>query len=79
VYHGDHLTVPPGTLLLFFTDGLVERRREVIDEGLERLGAVARRWAGHHAVEAVADDVLAQMRVEDSDDDLALVVVRVVP
>lgn len=31
--------LPPGTLLLFYTDGLIERRGEPIDAGLERLTA----------------------------------------
>src|SRR5262249_40920270 len=31
------IPIPPGATVAFFTDGLVERRREPIDEGLERL------------------------------------------
>jgi serine phosphatase RsbU (regulator of sigma subunit) len=31
------VTVPPGTLLCFYTDGLIERPGELIDEGLARL------------------------------------------
>src|SRR5438477_293093 len=31
------VAISPGTLLCFFTDGLVERPGEVIDEGLDRL------------------------------------------
>jgi sigma-B regulation protein RsbU (phosphoserine phosphatase) len=32
--------IPPGALLCCFTDGLVERRGQVIDEGIDRLAAV---------------------------------------
>jgi len=32
--------IPPGALLCCFTDGLVERRGQVLDEGLDRLAAV---------------------------------------
>jgi phosphoserine phosphatase RsbU/P len=32
--------IPPGALLCCFTDGLVERRGQVIDEGMDRLAAV---------------------------------------
>jgi serine phosphatase RsbU (regulator of sigma subunit) len=31
------VSLPPGTLLLVYTDGLVERRGEPIDVGIERL------------------------------------------
>ena len=31
------LSIPPGALLCFFTDGLIERRGELIDDGLARL------------------------------------------
>jgi PAS domain S-box-containing protein len=76
-YTGERVHVAPGSLLLFFTDGLVERRGDVIDDGIERVAEVASEWAGRADVEAVADDVLARLKVEDTDDDLALVVVRI--
>lgn len=36
-YRSDVLALPPGALLLFYTDGLVERRDSTIDLGLRRL------------------------------------------
>ena len=36
------ITFEPGSVLVLFTDGLVERRDEVIDAGLDRLAAVLR-------------------------------------
>jgi serine phosphatase RsbU (regulator of sigma subunit) len=33
------VTFVPGSCLVLFTDGLVERRGEIIDTGLARLGA----------------------------------------
>ncbi|KHD77285.1 hypothetical protein MB27_12225 [Actinoplanes utahensis] len=38
------LSMPVGSRLLLYTDGLVERRGERIDEGLSRLEALADRW-----------------------------------
>ena len=38
-------TLPKGALLLLYTDGLVERRSEPIDEGLDRLVATVAQQA----------------------------------
>jgi PAS domain S-box-containing protein len=77
-YSGERAVAPVGSLLVFFTDGLVERRSEIIDDGFERVARVARDWAGSSDVEAIADDLLARVRLDGSDDDIALVVVRIV-
>ena len=66
----------PGDTLLLFTDGLVERRRESINTGFDRL-----RDAFRHAptdVEALCDHVLEQTVTEQaSHDDIAVLAVRV--
>ena len=36
-----HASFPPGSLLVLYTDGLIERRGESLDDGLARLAAVA--------------------------------------
>jgi len=67
---------PPGSLLVLYTDGLVERRDEEIDVGMERLRAVVEALpAGCSAAEA-RDALLRELHVESSDDDVAIVVVR---
>jgi len=38
-YHSTQYAFPPGSKLLLYTDGLIERRGETIDVGLERLRA----------------------------------------
>ncbi|HEV2638852.1 MAG TPA: SpoIIE family protein phosphatase [Actinocrinis sp.] len=38
-----HFLMPPGSVLLLYTDGLVERRGEDIQDGFDRLARVARR------------------------------------
>ncbi|MFB9315597.1 SpoIIE family protein phosphatase [Nocardioides plantarum] len=69
----------PGDTLLLFTDGLVERRRESLDDGLERLRvAVAEPDSSGLGVEELADRVLSRLAVDWNEDDIALVVVRVV-
>ncbi|MFF2566625.1 PP2C family protein-serine/threonine phosphatase [Streptomyces sp. NPDC058084] len=65
----------PGTALVLYTDGLVERRNEDIDAGLARLAGILGR---HRGVEpqALADALLLQMLpVGGATDDTALIVV----
>jgi len=68
------VSVPPNATLIAFTDGLVERRSEIIDTGLARLQAAAtdRRLA--------LDDLLSMLAhglaSEDHHDDTAIVGIR---
>jgi hypothetical protein len=67
------LDVPPGTVLAFYTDGLVERRGESIDVGLERVRAAVT----PDAPAQVARDVMRELVGDrEPEDDIALVVVR---
>lgn len=63
----------PATLLAF-SDGLVERRGEVVDTGLDRLRAAARD-AGSRPLPALLDDLLANL-ADGSKDDTVLVGMR---
>ena len=72
-------TITAGTSVVLYTDGLVERRDEVVDEGLARLAAAA---AGHRDAdpESLADGIVKGVLGEDApSDDVALVVVRLMP
>ncbi len=68
------VTVPPKATLVAFTDGLVERRGEVLDEGLSRLREMAMR---EHLGD---DDLLAKLArdltSDDHRDDTALVSIQ---
>jgi PAS domain S-box-containing protein len=69
------LDLPPAARLVLFTDGLIERRRRDIDEGLARLRDVAAHNAGLRA-EALADAILREMLADEAPaDDVALVVI----
>jgi serine phosphatase RsbU (regulator of sigma subunit) len=67
----------PGATVLLYTDGLVERRGQSLDEGLalltERLAAAARRGLG---VADLCDELLRVMLPARPEDDVALVAVR---
>jgi serine phosphatase RsbU (regulator of sigma subunit) len=63
----------PGTTLLAFTDGLVERRGESIEVGLERLRT--RAASNHVVLEQLVARLLEEMR-EDVFDDTAIAAIR---
>jgi GAF domain-containing protein len=64
-----------GDTLVMFTDGLVERRTETIDSGLDRALGEARRLASADLTAALAAFV-AQVRGVDGDDDVTALAVR---
>jgi len=81
---GDYRTrryrIEVGSTVLLYTDGLVERRGEPIDEGLDRLRAAARRAARNEDA-TFADRVYREL-VEDGgalEDDVALLAVESLP
>ena len=61
--------------MLLYTDGLVERRDEPLEVGLDRLGRSAQ---AHHTldVEDFVDAVLADLVHRRLDDDVAMLAVR---
>lgn len=65
----------PGTVLALFTDGLVEVRGSDIDAGLDALCRVVS--TGPDDLEGLADAVLHRLTVDDADDDVALLLIRV--
>ncbi|MGN6250302.1 MAG: PP2C family protein-serine/threonine phosphatase [Marmoricola sp.] len=68
---------PEGSSLVFFTDGLVERRHESIDDGLDRLAGVLAHHAGL-APDPLVDAVLAELDAGDAAfDDTAVVVLGI--
>jgi PAS domain S-box-containing protein len=69
------VTIDPGATLLLYTDGLVERRTEGIDDGLARL-------AGALAPGAELDELLDRLVAlctDDDRDDVAILAVRMLP
>lgn len=67
--------LPPGSTLLLYTDGLIERRGETITVGLARLADAARR---HQALEVddFLDAVLGDLLGPELADDVAVLAVR---
>jgi serine phosphatase RsbU (regulator of sigma subunit) len=73
-YASSTISAPPGAIFLAFTDGLVERRGESIDTGLERLRQYA---SGNHAtLDELLTRVLGHLRKEAVNDDTAIAGIR---
>ncbi len=70
-------TIAPGSTVVLYSDGLVERRGEDLDVGLERLRATLDREGRADDVEDVADAVLAGTGCDGGGgDDIAVLVLR---
>ena len=82
---GDHgqrrstvIDLPTGCLVVVYTDGLVERRGEIVDEGLGRLcDAVTANATG--PAESICAAIMASMDVGKAQDDIALLALRRLP
>ncbi|WP_308123667.1 SpoIIE family protein phosphatase [Modestobacter marinus] len=75
----DHVaTVERGSTVLLYTDGLVERRDQVFDVGVERLVAELAA-VGSGDVEGLVDELLGRLLPERNEDDVALIAVRLAP
>ncbi|MFI8438485.1 SpoIIE family protein phosphatase [Streptomyces sp. NPDC079020] len=75
VHTSDTIPLPPGSTAVLYTDGLVERRSEDIDEGV---AALARALSGAKgAPQVVCDRLIRSLGVTaEHDDDVAVLVVQ---
>jgi PAS domain S-box-containing protein len=81
-YRSASLVLTPGSSVLLYTDGLVERRGESLDEGLDRLLRTIADVGHRHPEELATDLVDAAVdggAGDGADDDIALVMVRWIP
>ncbi|HKG50795.1 MAG TPA: GAF domain-containing SpoIIE family protein phosphatase [Actinomycetales bacterium] len=69
--------LPAGSLLLLYTDGLVETRDRDIDEGIGRISAALAAMDGDPGPEQVCDAVTAELVGADQGDDVALLAVLI--
>lgn len=74
-YESTTLVLPPGAALIAYTDGLVERRAEHIDDGTARLVAAVRRLDGMPLADLVPQ-LLDACRDPEAADDIAVLAMR---
>jgi len=77
-YDSTTVTMPPAATLFCFTDGLVERRGEDIDAGLDRLAATLVDVAARPVGDVVAH-ALRTLHHDDRADDIATLAIRWTP
>ena len=73
--HEESLVLEPSLTVLMYTDGLVERRGQDIDVGIDRLVAAAAAVADQ-PLEKLVDSVLADLCPDAPDDDVVLLALR---
>jgi serine phosphatase RsbU (regulator of sigma subunit) len=73
-YASTTIEVPPGATVLAFTDGLVERRKESIDVGLDRLREAAAEGDG--PLSDRLGEVIDRLTPDGSEDDTAILGLR---
>ncbi|HXQ60223.1 MAG TPA: PP2C family protein-serine/threonine phosphatase [Acidimicrobiales bacterium] len=73
-YRAEHFDVPAGATVVAFTDGLIERRDETIDTGLERLRALTLEHP--LALDDLLTKILTESRRAGYHDDTAILAVR---
>src|SRR5215203_1854845 len=71
-------TMPEGSTLLLFTDGLFERRGVPLDEGRAQVRRILSACSGL-PLEELCDRLLAEMMGDDAEDDVAVLAVRAHP
>ena len=73
--HEGAVMLEPGSTVLFYTDGLTERRGESIDTGAATLLATLRELDSSD-LDRLCDDILARLLPRQGEDDVALIAVR---
>ena len=77
VRRSDHTrTLPPGSTLLLYTDGLIETRTESLAHGTEQLCDALTRNAARELPDLL-DAVLRELRADTREDDVAVLAIRI--
>ncbi len=72
-----HVRLGPGSMLVLYTDGLVETRTGNTDERIDRAGEIAKRWNGE--IGGLPPALASELCPTGSSDDVAILVARLLP
>ena len=73
--HTEETGIPPGSTLLLYTDGLIERRGQTLDDGLQQLLSTVAEHAGEDLA-GLCDGIVERLVPGAGEDDVAIVAVR---
>jgi serine phosphatase RsbU (regulator of sigma subunit) len=73
-YHQQRIEVEPGSIVVLYTDGLIERPEAPLDEGLQRLSRSVQ--GPVMDVEALCDQIIERMLLTEPTDDVAILAFR---
>jgi len=73
------VTLPAGSLLLLYTDGLVETHTRSFDDGINQLASALAAQAPEQTPAQICDALVEAMVGEDAEDDIALLAIRIDP
>lgn len=71
------MPLPPGSLLVLYTDGLIEARDRDLDQGMQELAQALRNL--DLPLEEICDRVLGQLLPSAAQDDVAVLLARTLP
>ncbi|MBT2509364.1 SpoIIE family protein phosphatase [Streptomyces sp. ISL-98] len=73
-FRTQQVPLPPGSLLVLYTDGLIEARDSDLDEGMDRLAQALRHR--EQPLEALCDGILEHLLPSSAQDDVAVLLAR---
>ncbi|MBT2481112.1 SpoIIE family protein phosphatase [Streptomyces sp. ISL-94] len=76
-FRTEEVPLPPGSLLVLYTDGLIEARDRDLDEGMDRLAQALR--GVRQPLEELCDGILESLLPRAPQDDVAVLLARTLP
>ncbi|MFE7775117.1 SpoIIE family protein phosphatase [Streptomyces sp. NPDC057445] len=73
-FQTQRVTLPPGHLLVLYTDGLIESRERDLDQGMRELAQALGQV--HHPLDEICDRVLGRLLPVSAQDDVAMLIAR---
>ncbi|MGW7365159.1 SpoIIE family protein phosphatase [Streptomyces sp. NPDC054841] len=73
-FRTEQVPLPPGSLLVLYTDGLIEARDRDLDQGMAQLAGALTHLG--HPLEEICDEVLGRLLPTAAEDDVAMLLAR---